>query len=216
MKRIATIVLAGIVLASCAHKSATVELFNGKDLQGWQFIIDGDSVPASDVYSISDGNIRIAGQPFGYMYTDAVYSDYDLEVEWAWEGEGTNSGVFINIGATSNPFPECIECNLQKGKAGKYVLLGGATAEEFIMPEDGVMPKFPSIEMKEKSSEKPDGEWNLTRIEVRGAKITSYVNGVLQNECTGSRSEGHIGLQSEGGPILFRRVSLTNRSGDKQ
>lgn len=209
MKKLVVLMTVAMAIAACAPKSTTVELFNGENLDGWQFVVDGDSVPAAEVYSVVDGCIRISGQPFGYMYTEAEYGDYDLEVEWAWEGEGTNSGVFINIGATTNPFPECIECNLQKGKAGKYVLLGGAMAEEYVMPEDGVLPKFPVIEMREASSEKPDGEWNLTRVEVRGAKITSYVNGVLQNECTASRSEGHIGLQSEGGPIRFRRVSLT-------
>ena len=71
------------------------------------------------------------------------------------------------------------------------------------------MPKFPKINKMEHSSEKPDGEWNLARVEVRGGVITSYINGVLQNRCTASATEGHIGLQSEGGPLKVRAVRLT-------
>ena len=199
---------AGILCGACAHRPETLSLFDGKDLEGWSFIVDGD-VPAADVFSVRDGQILISGTPFGYMYTDAIYADYDLEVEYAWVGKGSNSGIFLHIGETSCPFPQCVECNLQAGNAGTYVLLGGATAKEYVVPEDGVLPKFPKIDKREPSSEKPDGEWNLARVEVRGGVITSYINGVLQNQCTALLTEGHIGLQSEGGPLKVRAVRLT-------
>lgn len=203
-----TAVLSVLSLAGCAPKSGVVHLFDGKDLEGWSFVVNGE-VPAAEVFSVEDGQILISGTPFGYMYTDAVYADYDLEVEYAWVGTGTNSGIFLHIGQTTCPFPECVECNLKAGDAGTYVLLGGATAKEYVLPEDGVLPKFPKIDKREPSSEKPDGEWNLARIEVRGGQVTSYINGVLQNQCTASSTEGHIGLQSEGGPLKVRAVRLT-------
>ena len=200
--------LAGLLGGACAPKSETLSLFNGKDLEGWSFVVDGD-VPAADVFSVEEGQILISGTPFGYMYTDAVYEDYDLEVEYAWVGKGTNSGIFLLIDETSCPFPRCVECNLQAGNAGTYVLLGGAGALEYVAPEDGVMPKFPKIVKREASSEKPDGEWNLARVEVRGGQVTSWINGVLQNQCTALTASGHIGLQSEGGPLKVRAVRLT-------
>ena len=80
---------------------------------------------------------------------------------------------------------------------------------EYVAPSDGVVPKFPKIDKREPSSEKPDGEWNLARVEVRGGVITSYINGVLQNQCTALTASGHIGLQSEGGPLKVRAVRLT-------
>ena len=203
-----SLLVAGVFFFSCAPKSAVADLFNGKDLTGWSFVVDGDT-PAADVFSVADGEIRISGSPFGYMYTDAVYADYDLEVEYAWIGTGSNSGIFIHIGEVSCPFPQCVECNLQAGNAGTYVLLGGVMAEEYKLPEDGVLPRFPKIDKREPSSEKPDGEWNLARIEVRGGKIRSSINGVFQNECTDLQTEGHIGLQSEGGPLKIRSVRLT-------
>ncbi len=200
--------VAGMLGGACAPKSDTLSLFNGKDMEGWSFVVDGD-VPAAEVFSVDEGQIRISGTPFGYMYTDAVYADYDLEVEYAWVGTGSNSGIFLHIGETSCPFPQCVECNLKAGDAGTYVLLGGAMAEEYVVPEDGVLPKFPKIDKREPSSEKPEGEWNMAHIEVRGGVIASYINGVLQNQCTALSKEGHIGLQSEGGPLKIRAVRLT-------
>ena len=201
------VMAAGMLSLACSHPSDTLSLFNGKDLEGWSFVVDGE-IPAAEVFSVEDGQILISGTPFGYMYTDAVYADYDLEVEYAWVGTGTNSGIFLHIGQTTCPFPECVECNLKAGDAGSYVLLGGATAKEYVLPEDGVLPKFPKIDKREPSSEKPVGEWNLARVEVRGGVITSYINDVLQNQCTTSATEGHIGLQSEGGPLKIRAVRL--------
>lgn len=53
------------------------------------------------------------------------------------------------------------------------------------------------------------GEWNEANIFVKDGVITVYVNGVYQNTGTNKVKEGHIGLQSEGGPIQFRNVTLT-------
>ena len=51
---------------SCGPDSERVELFNGSDLSGWECFVDPTSeVPVEEVYSVVDGNIRIAGQPFG-------------------------------------------------------------------------------------------------------------------------------------------------------
>ena len=207
--RLVLLSAAAALMASCAPKTATVDLFNGSDLSNWGFVVEGDSAPAAEVFKVEDGNIFISGTPFGYMYTLDQYSNYDLEVEWSWVGEGTNSGVFLLISELSNPFPNAVECNLMAGNAGDFVLLGGAMLDEYQLPEDGVLPKFPKIVKKEASSENPAGEWNLTRVEVRDGHIKVYVNGVFQNEGTNQCKTGHIGLQSEGGPIRFRSVKLT-------
>ena len=147
--------LAGLLGGACAPKSETLSLFNGKDLEGWSFVVDGD-VPAADVFSVEEGQILISGTPFGYMYTDAVYEDYDLEVEYAWVGKGTNSGIFLLIDETSCPFPRCVECNLQAGNAGTYVLLGGAGALEYVAPEqEGPGTSSDPIEMGRRNQVSP-------------------------------------------------------------
>jgi len=196
------------VCGSCTQKEV---LFNGKDLSNWKFVVDGDKAPATDVYMVRDGMIHIQGKPFGYMYTEKKYKDYTLELEWRWIGEGTNSGIFLTIAEVKpgNPFPNGIECQLKAGNAGDFVMLGGSDMIEYVAPERG-RPAFPVIAKREASNEKPVGEWNKAKIEVKDGKTTVYINGTLQNQGTNRVKEGHIGLQSEGGPIQFRNLKLTN------
>ena len=177
-----------------ANAQKTEKLFNGKDLSNWNFVVDKNSVPADQVYSVRDGKIFIIGQPFGYMYTKEKYSDYKLHVEWRWPNgdSNANSGIFLHIADLKNPFPNGIECNLQAGRAGLFVLLGG-----------------PVVKNVNPSSEKPAGEWNEANIFVKDGVITVYINGVYQNTGTNKVKEGHIGLQSEGKEVEFRNVTLT-------
>ena len=196
-----------LFVGSCTQKES---LFNGKDLSNWKFVVDGDKVPAKDVYAVRDGMIQIQGMPFGYMYTEKKYKDYTLELEWRWIGEATNSGIFLTIAEVKpgNPFPNGIECQLKAGNAGDFVMLGGSDMVEYVAPASG-RPNFPVIAKREASNEKPVGEWNKAKIQVKDGKIMVYINGVFQNEGTNRVKEGHIGLQSEGGPIQFRNLKIS-------
>ena len=204
----AIIAIVCLSVASCATAQEE-KLFNGKDLSNWNFIVDGDSVPGTSVYSVVDGNILIQGRPFGYMYTKKTYRNYTLNVEWAWVDEPTNSGIFIMIAQTTNPFPNGIEVQLAAGNAGDFVCLGGSDLKEYKVPEGRERPRFPVIRKREPSNEKPAGEWNKAKIIVNEGVITVYINDVLQNVGTNAVKEGHIGLQSEGKRIKFRNVTVT-------
>ena len=124
----AVVAAAFLCFGSDASAQKTTKLFNGKDLSGWNFVVDKNSVPAEQVYSVKDGVINITGQPFGYMYTKEKYGDYKLHVEYRWPNgkEKANSGIFLLIEEPKNPFPNGIECNLMLDNAGDFVLLGGS------------------------------------------------------------------------------------------
>lgn len=191
------------LLAACGNKSTKTALFNGKDLAGWVCVLDEKSnTPASEVYGVKDGNIYIAGNPFGYMRTDKKYGDYKLHVEWRWVGEGTNSGLFQRVQDGDGLWPNAIECQLCNGKAGDFVMLGGSKISEI-----ECKGQFP-IKERNGDYEKPVGEWNTAEIICQGKSITVYINGELQNQCTCETSEGYIALQSEGGPIEFRNIYI--------
>ena len=164
-----------LAAGSCSREPRT-ELFNGRDLAGWVCVTDPEGVgDARDAFSVQNGNIRIAGSPFGYMRTEETYDDYRLHVEWRWIGEATNSGIFQRVQAGDRLWPEAV----------------------FIKPRSGG------------ECERPAGEWNCAEIVCVGDHIAVCVNGVLQNECTGSVRSGYIALQSEGGPVEFRNIWLT-------
>ena len=106
----AVVAAAFLCFGSDASAQKTTKLFNGKDLSGWNFVVDKNSVPAEQVYSVKDGVINITGQPFGYMYTKEKYGDYKLHVEYRWPNgkEKANSGIFLLIEEPKNPFPNGI------------------------------------------------------------------------------------------------------------
>ena len=76
MKSFAIILSALTVSAS----AATVDLFNGKNLDGWTPFADG-LADASSVFSVQNGVIRVQGKPFGFIRTNKKYSDFRLHVE---------------------------------------------------------------------------------------------------------------------------------------
>lgn len=201
------LILLSFFTISC--KKQQTEIFNGKDLSNWHFVVENDAVPAEQVFTAQEGIITIKGEPIGYMYTREKYSNFVLELEYRWAGEATNSGVFFLIEETSNPFPRGVECQLKAEKAGDLVLLAGAELKEYQLPE-GVTerPKFPVIEKKEASSEKAIGKWNKVKIKVKDGSAEIFINDVLQNSATSEVKEGHIGLQSEGKEIQFRNIAL--------
>lgn len=204
---LSTIFLAVLFITGCARH--TTNIFNGKDLSNWNFVVENDAVPADQVYTVQEGMIIVKGEPLGYMHTRQKYRNFTLELEYRWAGEESNSGVFFLIEEPSNPFPKGIECQLKAGKAGDLVLLAGADLKEYFLPE-GVSerPKFPVLEKKELSSEKPAGEWNQVKIRVKEGVVDIYINNVLQNSATSEVKEGYIGLQSEGKEIQFRNLML--------
>lgn len=197
-----------LIVSSCKQQS--MEIFNGKDLSNWEFVLENDAISADEVYTVNEGNITIKGEPLGYMYTKEKYRNYTLELEYRWAENASNSGIFVLIEDPTNPFPNGVECQLKAGQAGDFVLLGGSDLNEYTLPEGLTeRPAFPVIDKKEPSSEKPTGEWNKAEIIVHEGEITVYINGVLQNRATSNVREGHIGLQSEGESIQFRNIVIS-------
>jgi hypothetical protein len=202
------------ILWSCGSGAKT-GLFNGNDLDNWEISVGSDEVEPVELFWVEDGTITTSGQPNGYIRTKGIYSNYKLHVEWRWLDEPTNSGVLLNIQDQSRgwkEFPLCIECQLQHGNAGDIVCIGrgaGITIRDstyLVESEDG---RPMAIGKTEADSEHAPGEWNSYDITCRNGSIEVKVNGVLQNageEMT--LHEGHIGLQSEGSPLQFRKLTL--------
>jgi len=184
-----------------------IRLFNGKDLNNWVFKLKDPAVDPSTVFTVHDGIIQIAGNPFGYMRTKNTYSDYKLHVEWRWPSEPTNSGVFVHAQPPDSIWLRCVECQLKAGDAGDFVCMNGADMTERIDKTKPFVKKLGA------SSEKPAGEWNTMEIICKSNTIEVHVNGVLQNKGTNiNLSKGSICLQSEGKSIEFRNIYL-NRIG---
>ena len=196
--------------SACCEADKKIDLFNGRDLTGWTLYVPDDTVDVATIWSVQDGVIHCTGATNGYMRTNKSYADYHLHLEWRWAAEPANSGVLLHIHGEDKLWPICIENQLWSGNAGDLVLINwtGITVDG----EDKADPntQYVVIPKQQPSSEKPAGQWNCYDIVCDGGTITSTVNGVLQNSGTrASVTSGPIGLQSEGGPIEFRNITLT-------
>ena len=199
----ATVASAALPGATAMAPASKIQLFDGKDFSGWTFVSKDTTAPAASIWSVTNGVILCQGNPNGYARTLQTYRDYQLHAEWRFPAGPGNSGVFLHVTGDDRVWPECFEAQLLSGSAGEVRLNGGAQAGH--LPKPGAK----SFPRRQPASEKPVGEWNSYDILCRSNTITVRVNGVLQNEVTGtSVSSGAIGLQAEGKPVEFRNLVL--------
>lgn len=196
-----------------------VQLFNGKDVDDWIFFTDNAKAKKADVWSVSDGVLKCAGKPAGYLQTKRWYRDYELELQWRWPGEkGGNSGVLVH---TSTPlvffgWPKSMEVQLQAASAGDFwVICKGVDirveneSERRAKPVAGNQHTHRRVRRLAGKFEKPVGEWNKMRVICSGDEVKVFINGQLANHGTNSTvTEGAIALQSEGTPIEFKDISI--------
>jgi hypothetical protein len=184
-------------------------LFNGKSFDGWTKVIKAEKDADPDkTWKIEEGLIKCSGTPYGYLRTQQSYADYKLHVEYRWADMTTkspNSGIFLFTTGPDNFFlPKAIEAQLKMGSAGDWVMLSTATLNG--LENKGTKSvKRQAVE----GSEKPRGEWNSVDIIAKGKTIEVSVNGVLMNKGVDVYADaGQICLQSEGGAIDFRVVTI--------
>ena len=191
--------------------SQTIQLFNGQDLTGWEHFLVDANTKRDAVWSVEDGVLVCQGKPGGYLCTQKKYTNFRLAVEWRWPEKPGNSGVLMRITGKPTMLPNCVEAQLASGSAGDmYGFQGfkidGDKARRFDNPN--VAGGLAGLK-KMSGNEKPAGEWNKYEITAQGGTITVKVNGKLLNEATGCDVRaGQIGLQSEGGVIHFRNITL--------
>jgi hypothetical protein len=130
-----------------------VELFNGRDFSGLQsWLVDTQREDPRQVFTVTNGMIRISGEGLGYLGTEKAYENYRLVVEykwgeknWAWGdrvGKARDSGIFLHSrGPDGNShdgegaFKAAIECNIFQGATGDFLLIRGTDAQgELIAP----------------------------------------------------------------------------------
>lgn len=201
-------VLAIAVLAVGGCSTQKTQLFNGRDLDGWDFYFQDDIDPAT-VWFVKDGVVHCAGKPNGYIMTTRDYSDYKLHLEWRWVDKPSNSGVLLHTTGPDKLWPKTIECQLMHENAGDFWLLDGPGVTVNGKVYGGEPGKFVNVKKINPSNEVPPGQWNSYDIYCKGDTIKCYVNGLLQNEGTNStETSGRICLQSEGSPIEFKNIYI--------
>lgn len=186
--------------------TSAVDLFNGRDFDGWSFCMKNDARP-SRTWSVSDGVMRCTGQPYGYARTTQAYHDYSLTVVWRFlkvAPHANDWGIFVHIQPPDRVWPVCVQDQGLYHHLGDLILMGASA--------DGCQPtdkKSVTIPQMGPPNENAVGEWNTNVIVCNGNAIGVFINGKSMNLITGcSLSSGYIGIQSEGGDIEIRKLSL--------
>jgi Domain of Unknown Function (DUF1080) len=222
MKKILFLILISQVLFA-QKKTKTISLFNGKNFAGWHI-----DVPAMDTsktikspFIIRNGMLVSLAKPEGHLITNAVYKNYQIEVQYRFSAEPGNCGVLVHC---SKPrrlygmFPQSIEAQLMHKNAGDFWCIGeDITVPEMEKRRDGPKENWGFEEDKERQvhnltddSEKPVGQWNTMIVQCFKDQVKVWVNGVLVNAgYNATVKSGQIALQAEGSEVEFRKVLLT-------
>ena len=185
-----------------------VALFNGKDLSGWQGLVElpqrAKLTPdelrkaqqdANDKFlphwSVVDGVLRYDGKGQS-LQTARDYKDFELLVDWKIGLKG-DTGIYLR------GTPQVQIWDRPEGSGGLF--------------NNQKNPRNPV-----KNADKPVGEWNSFRIVMRGEAVSVWLNGelvvdnvVMDNYWDRSKpiaAEGPIELQHHGNPIEFKNIYL--------
>jgi len=185
------------------------------EFAGWKTFHEKAGAKTSDVWRLQPGGVLVCkGQPRGYLYTEAAYSNFVLRLEWRYPA-GTKAGkggALVRMTGEHSIWPRCLECQLNQGAAGDFWAIRGY---EVAGPADRLkltpQSAFGTLRHLKRlaDAEKPAGEWNVHEAVVDGPTITQTLNGVLVNRATGCEVvAGKILLTAEGTEIHFRNIRL--------
>ncbi len=192
-----------------------VELFNGKNLDGWVNVNCAPSTFAPGQDELGQALIHCTGKPTGILRTTRQYENFILELEWRHLEPQANAGLFVwsdDLTAPGVPFSRSVEVQVMTGMEGN-----GYTSDGDVFPIHGAKmigltgPGTPrqgrALPLSKRMN--PSPMWNHYRVECRDGEISLAVNGeVVTRGKDCSPREGAICLESEGSPIDFRNIRI--------
>lgn len=205
----------GTSCSLCRPQGSRITLFDGRTLNGWRAATADSTVPTDKVWRVRDGMIVCSGAPIGFLYSERTFTNFRLEVDYRW-APGTkpgNSGIFSRIQDTGRGLPQTVEVQLQHGNAGDVLTLQGlgitpGQPRFFQVAKHALAGDIDGVKKLE-NAERPAGDWNHLEVEARGGTYVVHLNGRKVNEVTGVHvAAGPVGLQSEGGEVHFRGISI--------
>jgi hypothetical protein len=167
-------------------------LFDGKTLDGWKMVNTADN------FLVRDG-VLVMNKGKGWLATEKTFADFELHLRYRFVTPGTDSGVFIRASLdgknwTSRGYQ--IQ-NMDDGSLGRVIGMGVKVAKA----------EHQSDLVKE--IKKPPGEWQDLTIRAAGKDVQVTLNGKpVASSDSLTLTDGHIGLQAEGGILEFRRIDL--------
>jgi len=201
--------------ARAAEKPKAVQLFNGKNLDGFYTFIGGKNKgeDPDKVFSVTDeGLLRISGQSRGYLATKKKYANYRMVAEFKWgEGDRSNdSGIFFNADGNDKLWMKSLEVQMRMGATGDLCLIGkGSTLTANGKKHTRGCIARPGKGDPEKEIENERGKWNTIDLTCKGDTVRLLINGKLLLEGTAADpASGIIYFQCFKGELFYRKIEM--------
>lgn len=185
--------------ASNVRHEGWIELFNGRNLDGWR----ENRFAHQPKWEVRDGVLTASGGQ-GYLATLEEFDDFELfaEVRISDSAGGRgNSGIYIRCQPhldRKQEFPPAYEVQCDHNDTRNY------TGSIYNLGVPGASAPKPRAK---------DGEWFVMRVEARGNRLRSWVNGEPAADCVDVArkfSRGYILLQQHHrtGVTEFKQVRI--------
>lgn len=202
MKRVALLLVAMGTLMfgiTAAQEEGWIDLFNGKDLGGWE------QKGGLALYTVEDAAIvgtSVPNTDNSFLCTKKHYQDFVLEFEFMGH-PALNSGVQLrshSIDTYRKGRVHGYQCELEDEAQERDWSCGiyDESRRGWLHPKKDDEAWCARFSEQGKRLWK-NGEWNSVRIEARGNRIRTWLNGELRADLEDDEtSKGFIGLQVHG------------------
>lgn len=217
------IVAARAAAADVTAPEGYTPLFNGRDLAGWRgrpHLDPREDARGGDAerdvrqrrwnddlavhWKVADGVIVSDGHGV-FLTTERDYGDFELLVDWMLPAPCADSGIYLRANPQVQIWdPGCQRDRVHGAEKGSCGLWNN--------PADSP-GRFPLVK-----ADRPIGEWNTTRIAMRGDRVSVTLNGqlVVDDQPLANFFEkgrplperGPIQIQTHGAPMHVKNVFL--------
>jgi len=214
-----------------------IQLFNGKNLDGWKVKFKGHELGENylDTFRVEDGVLKVCydkyekfNSSFGHLFYDKPFSNYVIRVEYRFVGDQVaggpgwafrNNGIMIH-GQTpesmgkNQSFPDSVEIQLLGGKEKGERTTGNLCTPGTQVVIDGKLVKRHVTNSNSKTYR--GDQWVVIEAEVRGSEVIRHkLDGKTVLEYTKPQLDngtllegGTISIQAESAPAEFRRIEV--------
>jgi hypothetical protein len=145
-------------------------LFNGRDLTGWRYGIQGDGKNISGKgYQVSDGVLFCTKEDGGNLYTEREYGDFAFRFEFKLE-PNANNGIGIRAPLQGDSAYVGMEIQVLDDNGPSY-----KDQLQSWQHHGSIYNVVPA----KRGSLRPTGEWNTQEIYAKGRRIKVTLNGAV-------------------------------------
>ena len=182
-----------------------VDLFNGKDLEGW--------TGALDSYEARDGQIFCKPGQGNVLFTKETFGDFVAQVEFKLPPGGNNGLAIRYPGQGRASYQGMTEIQILDDDDPKYAKLD---PRQYTGSIYGMVPA-------RRGYVRPAGQWNFMEVAVKGSTIQVELNGTLINSADVAEvktfmndlphpgkdlKQGAFGFAGHNDPVVFRNIRI--------